>query len=390
VVVSAANTAPVASGVTILGTAVVGQTLTGSYSYSDTDGDLEGTSTYRWLRNDVPIGGAAGLGYTLVAADDGQTIKFEVTPVAATGLSPGIAVESAGVVVSAANTAPVASGVTILGTAVVGQTLTGSYSYSDTDDDLEGTSTYRWLRNDVPIGGAAGLDYTLVAADDGQTIKFEVTPVAATGLSPGVAVESAGVVVSATNTAPVASGVTILGTAVVGQTLTGSYSYSDTDGDLEGASTYRWLRNDVPIGGAAGLGYTLVAADDGQTIKFEVTPVAATGLSPGIAVESAGVVVSAANTAPVATITAPANNANVVEGTAVTFTGSANDTEDGNLTANLEWVSDKGGVLGTGASVTVTDLTKGAHTITASVTDSGGATGSAQIVLKVKNAKAGR
>ena len=89
-----ANTAPTASNVTIAGTAQVGQLLTGNYTYADADGDLEGTSTYRWLRNGASISGATAKTYTLVAADQGALIRFEVTPVAATGASPGVAVAS--------------------------------------------------------------------------------------------------------------------------------------------------------------------------------------------------------------------------------------------------------------------------------------------------------
>lgn len=82
-------------------------------------------------------------------------------------------------------TTPVASGVSITGTAVVGEQLTGGYVYSDVDNDLEGSTTFRWLRDGVAIVGATGTSYTLVAADTGSTITFEVTPVAATGASPG-------------------------------------------------------------------------------------------------------------------------------------------------------------------------------------------------------------
>ena len=70
--------------------------------------------------------GATTTSYTLVAADLGTSIEFEVTPVALTGVSPGTAETSASVgPVLPANTAPTASGVNISGTAEVGQVLTG-------------------------------------------------------------------------------------------------------------------------------------------------------------------------------------------------------------------------------------------------------------------------
>lgn len=84
-----------------------------------------------------------------------------------------------------------------------------------------------------------------------------------------------------TNSAPAATNVTISGTPQVGQVLTGTYTYTDAEGDPEGSSTYRWLRDGAPISGASTRSYTLVAADQGRLIRFEVTPVAATGASPG-------------------------------------------------------------------------------------------------------------
>ncbi|MEE9608500.1 MAG: hypothetical protein V3U03_12235, partial [Myxococcota bacterium] len=89
------------------------------------------------------------------------------------------------------------------------------------------------------------------------------------------------------------------------------------------------------------------------------------------------------NTAPSATITAPPDGTSANQGDPVTFMGTATDTEDGDLSANLSWVSDRDGALGTGASVTRSDLSVGAHTITASVTDSGGRRGSDQIALSI-------
>lgn len=78
--------------------------------------------------------------------------------------------------------APSANAVSISGTAQVGQTLTGNYTYADANNDLEGATTFRWLRNgSTEIVGATANTYTLAAADVGNTITFEVTPVALTG-----------------------------------------------------------------------------------------------------------------------------------------------------------------------------------------------------------------
>jgi len=95
------------------------------------------------------------------------------------------------------NLPPSASSVNIVdenaGSTVVGDSLTGNYTFADVNNDPEGTSTYRWLRNGAAIDAANSLTYTLVAADSGQIIAFEVTPVAATGASTGVTVASRGI-----------------------------------------------------------------------------------------------------------------------------------------------------------------------------------------------------
>ena len=83
------------------------------------------------------------------------------------------------------------------------------------------------------------------------------------------------------------------------------------------------------------------------------------------------------------TIAAPSNGAGFEAGGSVTFSGIATDPEDGTLTANLEWRSSLDGFLGSGGSVTRTDLADGAHTITASVRDSTGQTRSARIRITV-------
>jgi hypothetical protein len=89
------------------------------------------------------------------------------------------------------------------------------------------------------------------------------------------------------------------------------------------------------------------------------------------------------NVAPTVTITAPASGSTFEEGTAVTFTATASDTEDGDLTAAIAWSSDLDGALGTGGTLNLSTLTVGTHTITASATDSGGLTGTDTITVEI-------
>lgn len=95
-----------------------------------------------------------------------------------------------------------------------------------------------------------------------------------------------------------------------------------------------------------------------------------------------GVTGTSTNTAPTVTISAPADPTTVTEGTAVTFTGTATDTQDGDLTAGIAWSSNLSGSLGTGGSVTAT-LSVGTHMVTASATDTGSLTGSDTVTVTV-------
>ncbi|HFD12261.1 MAG TPA: hypothetical protein ENJ32_07310, partial [Crenotrichaceae bacterium] len=81
------------------------------------------------------------------------------------------------------------------------------------------------------------------------------------------------------------------------------------------------------------------------------------------------------NTAPTATITAPANNTSVTVGDNITFTGTGTDPEDGDVTASLAWSSDLDGSIGSGGSFSSSTLTVGTHLITVIATDSGSLTG---------------
>ncbi len=88
------------------------------------------------------------------------------------------------------------------------------------------------------------------------------------------------------------------------------------------------------------------------------------------------------NTPPSVTINSPSNNSSFPQGTAITFSATASDTEDGDLTSSIIWTID-GVDLYTGGSFTKSDLAVGTHTVVATVTDSGGLQGSTSITISV-------
>src|SRR6185295_13465574 len=81
-------------------------------------------------------------------------------------------------------------------------------------------------------------------------------------------------------------------------------------------------------------------------------------------------------------ISSPANGATTPAGTNVTLAATATDDFDGNVSGGLQWNSSRDGLLGGGASLTVR-LSEGMHTLTASATDSDGATRTAQAAFTV-------
>ena len=157
-------------------------------------------------------------------------------------------------------------------------------------------------------------------------------------------------------------------------TFTGSATDIE-DGEL--TASLAWTSSiDQAIGTGASFSTSLLSTGV-HTITASVTD------SAGHTGEAQITVTVAANTAPNVTISAPADGISVDPGVSVSFTGTASDTHDGDLTASLAWTSSIGGSIGAGGSFSTATLANGTHTITASVTDSGGLTGQAQITVHV-------
>lgn len=92
---------------------------------------------------------------------------------------------------------PLASNVAQNGLNAVGGILTGSYVYSNSDNNPEGTSIYKWYRaenasglNEIQIEGASALQYQLTSDDLSKYIRFSVTPLEQNSDLPGYEVKS--------------------------------------------------------------------------------------------------------------------------------------------------------------------------------------------------------
>ncbi|OFV95622.1 MAG: hypothetical protein A3H94_00815, partial [Acidobacteria bacterium RIFCSPLOWO2_02_FULL_60_20] len=77
------------------------------------------------------------------------------------------------------------------------------------------------------------------------------------------------------------------------------------------------------------------------------------------------------NLPPSVTISSPADGSTFSSATLIAFAGVATDPEQGAISGSLIWTSDRQGQIGAGASFSRA-LNAGTHTITATVTDSGG------------------
>jgi hypothetical protein len=86
---------------------------------------------------------------------------------------------------------------------------------------------------------------------------------------------------------------------------------------------------------------------------------------------------------PDVNITAPADGSSHVFGEPITFSATAIDPEDGDISNDIVWTRDGGTSLGTGASFVTSSLALGTHTIDATATDNDSMDGSDSITIEI-------
>src|SRR5438128_4546913 len=155
---------------------------------------------------------------------------------------------------------------------------------------------------------------------------------------------------------------------------------SDTDGVI--SSLLKWTSSrDGQIGTGAGLTTSSLSAGVHIITASATDSAKLTGSSQlTLTVE--------ADAPPVVTITSPARGNKFRPGQPVTFTGTAIDSIDGDRTSAMVWTSDRDGQIGTGGTLSRSNLSLGHHTITARAADAGSLTGSASITIDVANVSA--
>ena len=274
-VVTVANS-PATGQPTISGTAQVGQTLTaGTSEISDVDGLTNVTYSYQWLADDADIAGATATTYTLADADEGKAIKVRVSFTDDAGFNETLTSSATAAVEAAPNT-PATGAPAISGTAQVGETLTAETSgISDADGLASATFAYQWLADDAELASATGGSYVLTTSEMDKTIKVRVSFTDDAGNGETLTSTATSSVAARPNSAATGAP-TISGTAHVEETLTaGTSGIGDADGLTNVSYNYQWIANDgtsdTDITGATDSSYILVAADEGKTIKVQVS-----------------------------------------------------------------------------------------------------------------------
>lgn len=399
---------PSVSDLDINGVLQVGQTLVGSFVFSDNDPDpsndeSNNASTMLWTG-----GGSSGIAtreYQLTANDAGKILVFNVTPTSTSGQTGAVAsittanapsgiggnTNPPGVVVDPGSI-PSARDLDITGVLQVGSTISGQYTFADNDGDdsndaVNDASTVLWT------GGAntsnTTKDYSLSSADAGQILTFNVTPKTVAGtVGTAISVSTAnapsgigggttppGTVVDP-GAIPSVRDLDISGVLQVGSTITGQYTFADNDGDdgndvANDASDLLWTGG--ATSGISTKDYALGTADAGHVLTFNVRPKTVAGVVGTVARVSTADAPSGigGGTNPPGVVVDPSAIPSVRDlditgvlqvGSTITgqYTFADNDGDDGNDVANdasdLLWTGGgTSGITANGYALTVAD-----------------------------------
>ena len=341
------------------------QAFTATANYSDSS-TQDVTATAAWASSNTGVATMSGAVATGVAVGNtGITASFG-------GLtsSPASLAVTAAVTLESITLTPSSASISAGGT----QAFTATGNYSDlTTQNLTGSATWAssntgvaTMSGNVANGVSAGSS-NITASFDGVTSSpaaLTVTVFNVTGMLPNIIQAGLQSPVTITGTGFVAGGAALIFQNGSGHTPVASNVVVASPNQITAilsVSTKGPKRNRQ--------WEVVVQNGDGQT-----------DLVPG------GLTVTLnpiPNNPPVVAITSPSDGSSFAEGANVGFTGTANDVENGDLTGSLSWTSSIDGPIGSGGGSVSAFLSPGNHTITASVTDLGGQSGSSAISITV-------
>ena len=314
-----------------------GHVLTVALATSDLDGD--GTFTYQWQRGDadgnnyVAIAGEISTTYTIIEADEGNTLRVVVSYTDGGGKDEMVETSGVSVPLPADNPATAialtATAVTTVDEGVSTRMKVADIDITDEDGGQFGTLELAGTNHTLFEIDLPNLDLYLKA---GQSLDFETLPTLAVRvqLMGDSSVASPDLTITIRNVDEgeagfnVASSGADINAAVEGDELTVSLDASspDPDGNGDGTLAYQWQRDGAEITGATGATYTIVRADEGTALTAVVSYTDEGGFSEAV------------ETSPV---TVPVDDL----ATAIAFTGTVVSLpENTDLTASRRKVAD--------------------------------------------------
>jgi hypothetical protein len=319
-------------------------------------------SSYQWLRDGNPIGGANLAVYTPVEADEGHVLTVSVgfadpngNPETGTGTA-GTVQETLG-----GDTTVSFSGLTggnaVEGTPVVATVTDG------TGNEPVTNAIYTWRDNGAIVQQGSSNSYTPVETDEGHALTLDVTFTDVAGNTETQIGSSAGIVqeVAGDDTVVTLGGLTG-GNAVEGTAVTATI----TDGGQPvGFAIYTWISNSNIVQTGASNSYTPLESDEGHALSVDVVFADINGNGEGKTGTSAGIVQEIAGGDSTVTISG-LSGGNAVEGTPVSVTSAT----DGGLAvapSSFQWLRDGTAISGaTNASYTPVEADEG-HALTVAV-----------------------
>ena len=170
------NIAPVANQVTIASLTQPNTVISASYTYFD-EHDLEGTSLYSWLIDDIVS--ANSLSFILPSDSEGKDLTFCITPVAATGETTQGAEVCVELIITGKYTKPTIETLVLTNPVTTGLEVSASYLFVDDKNRMEGDSLFSWKVNDSEFSTQPTI--TLAADQQGNVLVLCLTPIALSG-----------------------------------------------------------------------------------------------------------------------------------------------------------------------------------------------------------------